>query len=709
MRNLLIISILILSISKICYGLDNKEYIEGNNVYTYVYDYPNQKYDNESSKFYAVVKEYAALENNPSKKYADFLLYEFDKEQDDFAMYGMDIIRQAFRDYLNQIKTYNKYNAVTGIFKNQFGYKFSSGVAHQITCSDDLINGNIKEEDMDEYQKKLSRNSIVLRNRALLKAADMLREYQTWDNDDIQGKKTCSLYIGFAELIIDGLTNFTYGVQINWQKYMDIADHEELLSDIEFLIGDDYAEYANDIALMVASIVTFNDTETDVMDIFNLAYEKNFLKFIAMPQGLFNIYNDGIYEKVEIKKANEYSILYIYENDYLQNKNKNLYARYYKNDKLIESDSRKYPAFHCTNNVYKGNLYLFNYKEVTYIINTSEYDNKIKKIEVRSPALFNTAYSANYDGTSTFDKSLEEGEKQAKLHEISNMGSFSYENNILYEVVYNKEPQSPIGDIENVKDERGKLIKPSEVLSELNIDNFENDISREKELKYISYLQKYTKKQLLLEPDILGFYKIRNIPNIIIAKAMYIEDDRYKEILFVLNEKLKILDKNTTKKIDDFILTGKNYRTIIKEHNGIIYIGFTKKNNTVFTASIQNSKMGSGIFPIYHYKSSKIVNDTVYSYDFSDFIYITKTIDIDCYNTQDAHEQHICSKRPLITAFAYIRQIYYNKMRTVYPENIKNLYDMLYMDIKEEYRKCSSDDYNCIMNNIMKYEQYFLR
>lgn len=710
MKNLLIILTLALSISSVCYGFDNKKYINSYHVNNYIYDdygYSNEEYDNASDYFYTLVNEYAALEDNSTKKYKNFLLYEFDEEYDDFAMHGMDIIREAFRDYLNQIKTYNKYNALTGIFKNEFGYKFSSGSKHQITCSDDLISGKIKEEDIEEYQKKLSKNAIALRNRALLKAADMLREYQKWDNDDIQGKKRCSLYIGIAELIIDGLSNFTYGIQINWQKYMEMLDYDRLLSDIEFLAGDSHLEYVNDIAAMVESISNFND-ESSVVDLFNLAYNKNFLKFITMPQGLFNIYNDGIYEKVEIKKANEYSILQIYEGSYLNYEHKNLYARYYLDDNALRGDSRKYPAFHCTNNVYKGDLYLMNYEEGTYIINTSEYDGKIKKVEVRSPSLFNTAYSINYDSISTFDISSEDGEKQAKLHEISNMGSFSFQDNILYEAVYNKEPQSPIGDIENIKDERGKLISPSEVLSELNINNFENDISREKELKYISYLQKYTKKQLLLEPNMLGFYKIKSSPeNIIIARAIYMEDNRYKEILFALNDRFKILDKKNTEKIDDFLSTGDNYRTIIIENNGIVYIGFTKLNNTIFVSSIQNYKMGSGIFPIYHYKTSDIVNNII---DYSKFISVIKSVDIDCYNTQDIYEQHICSKRPLIIALSYIRKIYYDKVMSSHPENIKKLYDMLYYeDVKEEYRKCSSDDYNCIMNNIMKYEQYFLR
>lgn len=711
MKNLLIILPLVLSISSVCYGFDNKEYINSYHINNYIYDdydYSNEEYDNATDYFYTLVNKYAVLEDNSTEKYKDFLLYEFDEEHDDFAMHGMDIIREAFRDYLNQIKTYNKYNALTGIFKNEFGYKFSSGSKHQITCSDDLISGKIKEEDMEKYQKKLSRNSIALRNRALLKAADMLIEYQTWDNDDIQGKTMCSLYIGIAELIRDGLNNFTYGIQINWQKYMEMLDYDTLLSDIEFLAGDLHLEYVNDIAAMVESIANFNDDESNVVDIFNLAYNKNFLKFITMPQGLFNIYNDGIYEKVEIKKANEYSILQIYEGSYLNNENKNLYARYYLNDNALRGDSRKYPAFHCTNNVYKGDLYLMNYREVTYIINTSEYDGKIKKVEVRSPSLFNTAYSINYDSTSTFDLSTEDGNKQAKLHEISNMGSFSFQDNILYEAVYNKEPQSPIGDIENIKDERGKLISPSEVLSELNIDNFENDISIEKELKYISYLQNYTKKQLLLEPNMLGFYKIKSSPeNIIIARAIYMEDNRYKEILFALNDRFKILDKKNTEKIDDFLSTGDNYRTIIIENNGIVYIGFTKLNNTIFVSGIQNYKMGSGIFPIYHYKTSDIVNNII---DYSKFENVIKSVDIDCYNTQDIYEQHICSKRPLITAFSYIRKIYYDKVMNSYSENIKKLYDMLYNeDVKEEYRKCSSEDYNCIMNNIMKYEQYFLR
>lgn len=711
MKNILIILILVLSISTICYGFDNKKYIDSYHVNKYIYDnygYSDNEYDNATDYFYTLVNKYDTSEDNTSKKYKDFLLYEFDEEHDDFAMYGMDIIREAFRDYLNQINTYNKHNALTGDIKNKFGYTFNSGSKQQIICSDDLISGNIKEEDVDEYENKISRNSIALKNRAVLKATDMLREYKTWDNDDTQGKTMCSLYIGIAELITGGLNNFSYGVKDYWQEYMDMVNYDTLLSDIEFLVGDLYLEYVQDIAVMVKSISNFDDSEASIVDIFNLAYDKNFLKFITMPQGLFNIYNDGIYERVEIKKANEYSILQIYEGNYLDYKNKNLYARYYLDDKAFRGNSRKYPAFHCTNNVYKGDLYLINYEEVTYIINTGEYDGKIKQIEVRSPALFNTAYSINYDSTSTFDIFLAERSKQEKLHGISNMGSFSFQNNILYKVEYNKEPQSPMGDMENIKDERGKLISPSEVFSELNMDDFENDMQRKKELEYLSYLQKYTEKKLLTDPDMLGFYKIKNSPeNTIIARAVYIEDNQYKEILFILNNKLKILDKNVTKQIDEFLSIGSNYRTIIIENNGIVYIGFTKYNNQIFTASIQNDKVGYGIFPIYYHRASKTVNNPI---DYSKFASITKVVDIDCYNTQDIHEQHICSRRPLITALAYIRKIYYKKIMNSYPENIKTLYDTLYnTDIKEEYKKCSSEDYDCIMNAIMKYEQYFIR
>lgn len=642
-----------------------------------------------------------SLENLSDNIYYEFLNNGSTKEQ------AKIITAYALKEMQSQFK--ENAEEIYDIFK--LGYFYDESKDTQLACSDKFIQGSIAYEiSPDEYNMISDTRNFAWRNRALTKARDILKEESSMED---------KFYSVLTMYIEDGLGSITS--QRN--ELMMMKDEGfETGQMVEFLSANNVCEnsaYCDGLVKLYTFIMDSEDN-LDKNKAAEYILNNNLFKYAFFQNGYFNIYNDGFYEMVQVSKVKEFSILSILENSPLNNKYDFLYARYFKlfDKSNKEYDSSKYNPLHCTNNVYNGHLYIFPFDNQVYLINTTETENKLLKIEVRAPEYFNTNYGKNYSTLTAFqDIETSKRNKSMALHKVSNMGTFSYNNNILTSVVYDREPQSPMGDVDKVKERRGQKIMPAQLENKLNNTKFSK--KTEKAVSdYVEYLQEFTSKKLI--EDELYFYVINTGKDkVVLAASSYYNDFNEKEeILFMVNNKnLKIINKDIAAQIDNVLSSGKYYKTLVSNNDDTVFIGFIQTDNNIFIVNVIDNKAGSNMFPVYYYKKTDItaadndnnkLTDPALSYPL-----LQEAAGIDCTNTDSESEVFVCSYRQLLTVKAYVEKLYNLKMekaeQNYYPENIKEYYRQIHDDMQFMYQNNCSNDIDCIMDIFLSYADIFSR
>ncbi len=587
------------------------------------------------------------------------------------------------------------------------GYKYDDSKSTQLSCSDELLKGSIhKTKDMEIGRTR----GLSFQNRQMLKAANFLR-------DNMENNKDRFYYI-LSLYLLNGLHN----IDELQEKINNLLIENNVTKDdiVSYLLSNIHIiYYADDIANLI-TVIPDLDAYDPVMS-FNKLKDMGLLPYAAFNKGYFDIYNDDFYEMVQIEKFNEFSILTILESKVLDDKYSYLYPRYYKLDMEEQGDSNSYRPQHCTDNVYNGHLYIFPFNNKTYIVNTTETENKITKMEIRSPYFFNTEYEKNYSINAITGKDTEDIKKQKLLHGVSNMGTFSYIDNIVYQKEYDREPQSPLGDVDKAKERRGDKILPEQVKERFNISKFDKKDIMKAVNEYIDYLQEFSSQTLIKNE--LYFYDISaKKDNPIIIAAAYFYDKKNditydgvgikKEILFIVNNKnLKILDKEAAKEIDKIISDDKYYKSLISNNGDTAFIGFIRSDNNILAVSIIDNKVGYGFFPAYYYKSEKVIIDKVEEISGMILPVLREEAKINC-NDGWYQEMLICTNRPLLTAKAYIEKLYKikseNAYKYFYPNDVIENYEMIYKDF-QSLNSCADNMQDKCMESILSYADIFSR
>ncbi len=593
---------------------------------------------------------------------------------------------------------YNKsFKLINNAPIEMFGYYFQTDKSTQLSCSDNFIKGNL----LATYYTYNDKNKYILRNITLEKAKDDLANFIKGSSINTS---VLHLYAGLTELMINGLKNIEY-----------IKEHFKYFAENYYGSPNEIYEYGiedknRSLINLALNIANIDIEKTTVNQIVELAEENGFLDLIAYKQGIFDIYNDGFYEKVEINKINEYSILAIYEDIIKKEETKNVYPRYYKllSDDNNSSTGLDYPLNHCTNNVYAGHLYIVPYNNKTYIVNATENEHIIKKVEMKNTVSLNTDYSYNY----YIDDLFRNNEKEKLLHGITQLGTFAGSNYTVYEKIFDREPLSPLGDVDKVKDrfDENKLMGYEEVKAFLRGKKPEKIKDSQDLSKYIAELQKDITLKLPEEVYFLNIAESNKDAEII---AVFYSNDNSKKYYFPLDKKLQFLDKNVITKIDEFINRRDFYKSIITNHGSSSYIAYISKDNKVLVINIENGKIGMAESPLYYYKSEQVIENDILDTDSTN---ILKDHFFDCLNNINAAlapsniYEIICSSRPLLTYNKYIELLFNKKIKEIesgiYPIEYINYYNNLQQIMQNTLEKCNTID--CIENIFIKYERFLL-
>lgn len=573
------------------------------------------------------------------------------------------------------------------------GFKYADDNKSRLACSDAFINGDIKSR---LFNKPM--DNILILNSQLEKSIKVLENYLA-EKEDETGE--VYLIISYAYFLKDMFYNYDK-ISYYFNKFISINGDtaiENITRDMRFI-----AE--------VLSVVTKFQGD-NVVDFYNHAVEKGYIDDILMTSGYADIYNDGFYHNFAIVKNNAQSILVIDEAK-LSYDNENLYANlYYKLFGDNNTDNPiKYEPEHCTDYVYQGNLYVLPFNKKYYLVNTSEVENNIKTISIKNPAYFNVNYGRNYN-----NKDIFKDDKTSKaLHSVSQMGKFSYKDNVIYEVKYDKEPQSPAGDVDTLVN----MYDYSKPLTYAQIKDYVKDRDYEKAImnskysqrdieKYMEFLSFYLKYPIKADNYDLLFYDIGKKDPVY---AACIIDKKTNNIIqyFIVDKRLNILNEDLAGAVSDFTdsdLWNYNVKIIYKENNPqMIYL---RRDGQVLVVNILDGKAGFNTFPAYYIKNKQEIKKLVKE---KNLFNLNETANIDCNNTAENEAlQLICSSRELLSHKAYLEVLYKEKQekmdKNYYPEKVKQYYMISYDNMNNEVLSCYNKE--CISDVFFKYQELFLK
>lgn len=617
-----------------------------------------------------------------------------DIEDVDDAMYFL-------REYTHNAYNNDNYTAGKYIVKEiksdeelaDIGFKYADDNKSRLACSDAFINGDIKSR---LFNKPM--DNILILNSQLEKSIKVLENYLA-EKEDETGE--VYLIISYAYFLKDMFYNYDK-ISYYFNKFISINGDtaiENITRDMRFI-----AE--------VLSVVTKFQGD-NVVDFYNYAVEKGYIDDILMTSGYADIYNDGFYHNFAVVKNNSHSILVIDEAK-LSYDNENLYANlYYKIFGDNNTDNPiKYEPEHCTDYVYQGNLYVLPFNKKYYLVNTSEVENNIKTISIKNPAYFNVNYGRNYN-----NKDIFKDDKTAKaLHGVSQMGKFSYKDNVIYEVKYDKEPQSPAGDVDTLANmyDYSKPLTYAQIKDYVKDRNYEKAIMNSKYSqrdieKYMEFLSFYSKYPIKADDYDLLFYDIGKKDPVY---AACIIDKKTNNIIqyFIVDKRLNILNEDLAGAVSDFTdsdLWNYNVKIIYKENNPqMIYL---RRDGQVLVVNILDGKAGFNTFPAYYIKNKQEIKKLVKE---KNLFNLNETANINCNNTAENEAlQLICSSRELLSHKAYLEVLYKEKQekmdKNYYPEKVKQYYMISYDNMNNEVLSCSNKE--CISDVFFKYQELFLK
>ena len=573
------------------------------------------------------------------------------------------------------------------------GFKYADDNKSRLACSDAFINGDIKSR---LFNKPM--DNILILNSQLEKSIKVLENYLA-EKEDETGE--VYLIISYAYFLKDMFYNYDK-ISYYFNKFISINGDtaiENITRDMRFI-----AE--------VLSVVTKFQGD-NVVDFYNHAVENGYIDDILMTSGYADIYNDGFYHNFAIVKNNAHSILVIDEAK-LSYDNENLYANlYYKLFGDNNTDNPiKYEPEHCTDYVYSGNLYILPFNKKYYLVNTSEVENNIKTISIKNPAYFNVNYGRNYN-----NKDIFKDDKTAKaLHGVSQMGKFSYKDNVIYEVKYDKEPQSPAGDVDTLVNmyDYSKPLTYAQIKDYVKDRNYEKAIMNSKYSqrdieKYMEFLSFYSKYPIKADNYDLLFYDIGKKDPVY---AACIIDKKTNNIIqyFIVDKRLNILNEDLAGAVSDFTdsdLWNYNVKIIYKENNPqMIYL---RRDGQVLVVNILDGKAGFNTFPAYYIKNKQEIKKLVKE---KNLFNLNETANINCNDTAENEAlQFICSSRELLSHKAYLEVLYKEKQekmdKNYYPEKVKQYYMISYDNMNNETLSCSNKE--CISDVFFKYQELFLK
>lgn len=615
------------------------------------------------------------------------------KSIDDVNFWLSDCVGFAYVNDIYSIKKYPFKNIYSDKELADIGFKYAENSKNRLACSDTFINGDIKSrlffQDFDKYLKLDSQ---------LEKSIKILENYLT-ENTAESGKTL--FRISYLYFLKDMFYNYDK-ISYYFNQFLAVNGEtaiEDLSEDLEF------------IAEMIADITKMKFD--NVVDFYNYAVEKGYINDILMTSGYADIYNDGFYHNFAIVKNNAQSILVIDEAK-LSYDNENLYANlYYKLFGDNNTDNPiKYEPEHCTDYVYQGNLYVLPFNKKYYLVNTSEVENNIKTISIKNPAYFNVNYGRNYN-----NKDIFKDDKTAKaLHGVSQMGKFSYKDNVIYEVKYDKEPQSPAGDVDTLANmyDYSKPLTYAQIKDYVKDRNYEKAIMNSKYSqrdieKYMEFLSFYSKYPINTDNYDLLFYDIGKKDPVY---AACIIDKKTNNITqyFIVDKRLNLLNEDLASAVSNFTdsdLWNYNVKIIYKENNPqMIYL---RRDGQVLVVNILDSKAGFNTFPAYYIKNKQEIKKLVKE---KNLFNLNETANIDCNNTAENEAlQLICSSREILSHKAYLEVLYKEKQekmdKNYYPEKVKQYYMISYDNMNNEALSCSNKE--CISDVFFKYQELFLK
>ena len=617
-----------------------------------------------------------------------------DIEDVDDAMYFL-------REYTHNAYNNDNYTAGKYIVKEiksdeelaDIGFKYADDNKSRLACSDAFINGDIKSR---LFNKPM--DNILILNSQLEKSIKVLENYLA-EKEDETGE--VYLIISYAYFLKDMFYNYDK-ISYYFNKFISINGDtaiENITRDMRFI-----AE--------VLSVVTKFQGD-NVVDFYNYAVEKGYIDDILMTSGYADIYNDGFYHNFAVVKNNSHSILVIDEAK-LSYDNENLYANlYYKIFGDNNTDNPiKYEPEHCTDYVYQGNLYVLPFNKKYYLVNTSEVENNIKTISIKNPAYFNVNYGRNYN-----NKDIFKDDKTAKaLHGVSQMGKFSYKDNVIYEVKYDKEPQSPAGDVDTLANmyDYSKPLTYAQIKDYVKDRNYEKAIMNSKYSqrdieKYMEFLSFYSKYPIKADNYDLLFYDIGKKDPVYAACIINKQTNNIIQY-FIVDKRLNILNEDLAGAVSDFTdsdLWNYNVKIIYKENNPqMIYL---RRDGQVLVVNILDGKAGFNTFPAYYIKNKQEIKKLVKE---KNLFNLNETANINCNNTAENEAlQLICSSRELLSHKAYLEVLYKEKQekmdKNYYPEKVKQYYMISYDNMNNEVLSCSNKE--CISDVFFKYQELFLK
>lgn len=641
----------------------------------------------------AALAQYIENEEYTAENIINFIS-RMDIEDVDDAMYFL-------REYTHNAYNNDNYTAGKYIVKEiksdeelaDIGFKYADDNKSRLACSDAFINGDIKSR---LFNKPM--DNILILNSQLEKSIKVLENYLA---EKVDETGEVYLIISYAYFLKDMFYNYDK-ISYYFNKFISINGDtaiENITRDMRFI-----AE--------VLSVVTKFQGD-NVVDFYNHAVENGYIDNILMTSGYADIYNDGFYHNFAIVKNNAQSILVIDEAK-LSYDNENLYANlYYKLFGDNNTDNPiKYEPEHCTDYVYQGNLYVLPFNKKYYLVNTSEVENNIKTISIKNPAYFNVSYGRNYN-----NKDIFKDDKTAKaLHGVSQMGKFSYKDNVIYEVKYDKEPQSPAGDVDTLANmyDYSKPLTYAQIKDYVKDRNYEKAIMNSKYSqrdieKYMEFLSFYSKYPIKADDYDLLFYDIGKKDPVY---AACIIDKKTNNIIqyFIVDKRLNILNEDLAGAVSDFTdsdLWNYNVKIIYKENNPqMIYL---RRDGQVLVVNILDGKAGFNTFPAYYIKNKQEIKKLVKE---KNLFNLNETANIDCNNTAENEAlQLICSSRELLSHKAYLEVLYKEKQekmdKNYYPEKVKQYYMISYDNMNNEVLSCSNKE--CISDVFFKYQELFLK